>query len=281
MKFSAIIPPALATFALIACVQVTGETECLDGECDDAGRRSTDARSSRGDSSSNEPDTITLADGREVPVEPDLISNSRCDERSCEEVIAAGEVPRDTDGDGFVDCEEGLLDVDGDGLANCEDPDSDDDGINDRDEGTGDTDGDGVSDAYDDDADGDGIVDRYEGTNDPDEDGIPNYLDDDSDGDGIPDSVEYGRTASNPGPPVDRDGDGVADYLDLDSDGDGLADADEAVGCPTTSQRDLPDSDGDNYSDLVELAFGSDPCNPGSDIRTLVDFYFELPFNGP
>jgi hypothetical protein len=282
MKKTALLAPLLTAIVLGACVQVTGETECLEGDCEDGGRRSSDARSARGDGNvEDEPDTIILPDGREVPVDPEIITTSSCDERECAAVIAAGEVPRDTDGDGFVDCEEGLLDVDGDGLANCEDPDSDGDGINDRDEGTGDTDGDGISDAYDDDADGDGIADRYEGTDDPDEDGIPNYLDLDSDGDLTPDIAEYGRDPSNPGPPVDRDGDGIPDFLDLDSDGDGLADIDEASGCPTTSQRDQPDSDGDNYSDLVELAFGSDPCNPGSDIRTLVDFYFELPFNGP
>ena len=265
-----------------ACVNVTAETECSGSDCSDDGRRDEDVRG-RSDAGGrdDEEDTVILPDGREVPADSGPVANTSCDQRSCEALELLDMEFPDTDGDGIPDCYETLFDTDGDGVANCEDQDSDEDGTPDRLEGLQDTDGDGIFDFMDTDADGDGILDAYEGVEDPDEDTLPNYLDLDSDGDGALDSAEYGRSAGDPGTPIDRDADGVPDYLDLDSDGDGLPDADELVGCPTTPNRDIPDSDGDNYTDLVEVAFGSNPCDPASDIRTLVDFYFELPFNGP
>lgn len=130
------------------------------------------------------------------------------------------------------------------------------------------------------DTDEDGITDVIEGDGDADEDGIPNIEDLDSDGDGIPDSEEYRRTLSSGQAASDIDRDGVPDFLDLDSDGDTLLDEDES-GCPGSTSRTSPDSDDDSFLDMVEVAFGSDPCDPDSDITPLVDFYFELPFEDP
>ena len=130
------------------------------------------------------------------------------------------------------------------------------------------------------DSDGDGIWDFIEGAGDPDRDGILNLDDTDSDGDGIPDSAEYGRAAGSGERGVDVDGDGTPDFLDRDSDGDSLLDNEE-TGCPGSTFRTEADSDRDGYIDMVELAFGSDPCDSGSTIESLVDFFFTLPFEGP
>jgi len=130
------------------------------------------------------------------------------------------------------------------------------------------------------DTDGDGIGDPYEGTEDADGDEIPNYLDDDSDGDGWTDAEEYGREPGSGTQPVDRDLDGDPDFLDLDSDGDGLLDENE-LGCPESTDRDRADSDGDGFVDMLEVAFGSDACDAESDIEDYVDFFFELPYEGP
>jgi hypothetical protein len=200
-----------------------------------------------------------------------------CDTRTCLELTNLGLPLTDTDGDGIPDCIEGFDDADGDGIPNCADLDSDGDGIPDAIEGNEDADGDGIPNFLDLDSDGDGIPDQFEGVGDPDGDGIPNFLDLDSDGDGIPDAVEYGRAPGSMERPIDTDGDGVPDFLDLDSDGDGLSDSDE-LGCPASTERTLADSDGDGFSDLLEVAFGSDPCDPASDIRAFVDFFFRLPY---
>jgi hypothetical protein len=129
------------------------------------------------------------------------------------------------------------------------------------------------------DTDGDGIVDRIEGDGDFDDDGIPNAEDLDSDGDGIDDAAEYRRAPGSGVQPSDIDGDGNPDFLDLDADGDGLADENE-TGCPDSTSPSDPDSDSDGFIDLVEVAFGSDPCDPASDIEEFVDFFFTLPFDG-
>ena len=130
------------------------------------------------------------------------------------------------------------------------------------------------------DSDGDGIWDGLEGDRDPDGDGRPNYLDDDSDGDGLLDRWEYRRPADSGTRPSDIDTDGAPDFVDRDSDGDGLLDQDED-GCPGSSLPTETDSDRDGYPDVVEVAFGSDACDRASDISTLVDFFFTLPFEGP
>lgn len=171
-------------------------------------------------------------------------------------------------------------------LASCagsDDPPEQDDqdaGRADVAEGDASADGSGQGDAAPSvDSDGDGILDVFEGETDPDADGVPSRLDDDSDGDGHLDAEEYGRLAGDGGNPIDRDGDGDPDYIDLDSDQDGIADADEN-GCPEQPDRARWDSDGDEIGDLVEVNFGSDPCDPDSDLSGIVDFYFVLPFEG-
>lgn len=211
--------------------------------------------------------------GRPIPTSP-------CDPRSCAELDSAGLIRPDYDEDGIADCVEGTTDPDEDGVGNCADDDSDNDLLMDAFEGEVDSDGDGIGDYLDTDSDNDNILDRFEQADDPDEDGIPSYLDLDSDGDGWPDASEYGRDPNSDLPPIDRSGDGVPDFLDLDSDGDGLADAEE-TGCPTSTDRTVWDTDSDGYNDLVEVAFGSNPCDPADDISEIVDFYFELPFRGP
>lgn len=130
------------------------------------------------------------------------------------------------------------------------------------------------------DTDGDGITDAVEGTEDFDEDGIPNNLDTDSDGDGILDANEYRREPGSGRPGSDLDSDGSPDFLDLDADGDSLLDSEE-TGCPDSTDSTQRDTDGDGYLDMVEIAFGSDACDPASDISGLVDFYFELPYEEP
>jgi hypothetical protein len=201
-----------------------------------------------------------------------------CQLTPCAELAAAGIPLEDQDGDGIPDCEEGADDPDGDGLPACLDTDSDGDGISDADEGTDDPDGDGVPNFLDLDSDGDGIPDLYEGLGDPDGDGIPNFLDLDSDDDGHSDAEEYGRLPDSALPPLDIDNDGTPDFLDLDSDGDGVPDREEN-GCPASPDRTRIDSDGDTVTDLLEILFGSDPCDPSSDLTGLVDFYFVLPWN--
>ena len=129
------------------------------------------------------------------------------------------------------------------------------------------------------DSDGDGLTDRIEGGGDADGDGIPNRLDLDSDDDGIPDAEEYRREPGSGIAPSDIDRDGDPDFLDLDSDGDGLRDDDE-TGCPLSTDRTQVDTDGDSVPDGVEVAFGANPCDPRSTLEGLVDFYFELPYDG-
>lgn len=121
------------------------------------------------------------------------------------------------------------------------------------------------------DEDGDTIPDSLEGTYDFDGDGIPSYLDLDSDNDTIPDSVEAGDEDICT-VPVNSDwgydsrgnptGDDLPDFLDEDSDNDGLSDHDEYnLYC---SDYRLKDTDVDWFTDLIEVAAGSDPCDSTS-----------------
>jgi hypothetical protein len=132
------------------------------------------------------------------------------------------------------------------------------------------------------DSDGDGIPDYLEGEGDMDGDGTPNSRDLDSDGDGIPDMVEAGDGEA----PADSDGDGKFDFVDTDSDNDGLSDNAENLGpdgTPNTGDETdptNPDSDGDGFMDIVEVAYGSDPNNGGSVLPEDV-FYVILPFQAP
>lgn len=281
-----IVKPALriAACAALLLSAACGSDSTVEPEpCDPRDRHCADdtGRGGRGDAGGGPGDPGGDAgDPGGADSGPGTVVDAPCDDRSCGAVEAAGERLPDTDGDGIPDCLEGFVDADGDGSASCVDDDSDGDGIPDSVEGATDSDGDGIPDYLDLDSDGDNIPDRYEGAEDFDEDGIPNYLDLDSDGDGWPDAAEYGRDPRDNLPPVNRDGDAFPDFLDLDSDGDGLADENER-GCPTSTDRTVWDTDGDGYNDLVEVAFGSNPCDPEDDISRIVDFYFELPYRGP
>ena len=181
----------------------------------------------------------------------------------------------DSDGDGIEDRIEGMADPDGDGAGNWIDTDSDGDNIRDIVEGVTDFDGDGIPDYLDTDSDNDTIADWYEAFGDLDEDGIQDRFDLDSDDDGFSDREEAGDADLNTDP-VDTDDDGTADYLDYDSDGDGLLDQNE-LGCPDSSDRLMPDTDHDLYSDLAEVAVGSDPCNELWHVGHEVEFFFILP----
>jgi hypothetical protein len=196
--------------------------------------------------------------------------------------------PKDTDGDGISDHDEGAdekppRDTDGDGTPDFKDADSDNDGIPDSVEGRNgtpcnapfDSDGDGKPDYVDldsDDANDATVGDREEAGPDPthpvdtDGNGMPDYLDPDNDGDGIPDLLELTAqgavvAAKKLADAPDTDGDGIPDFLDTDSDGDGIPDrADGAVdtdGDTIPNYRDL-DSDGDCVPDAKELAVDTD-----------------------
>jgi hypothetical protein len=181
----------------------------------------------------------------------------------------------DSDNDGVPDSVEGSGDADSDGILNFRDVDSDGDFIADGTEGTADPDGDTVPNFLDTDSDGDTILDLDEALQDDDEDGTPNYLDTDSDNDGQPDSAEAGD--GDPAtPPINCDDDIRENYRDMDSDNDGVADGDETYGgCPDVCN---PDSDGDGVSDLIEIAYGSGPCDGTESPLTHGDFVFVVPY---
>jgi hypothetical protein len=132
----------------------------------------------------------------------------------------------------------------------------------------------------------DGIPNGVEGTGDPDGDGAPNYQDADSDGDGLPDIVEAGPQGTGEAWPRNSDGSGGPDFLDDDADDDGVPDAEEmkgADGVPGTGDETDPtkaDTDGDGYTDLVEVAYGSDATDPNSTLPPEA-FYVVLPFQAP
>lgn len=126
------------------------------------------------------------------------------------------------------------------------------------------------------DSDGDGLFDDFEGMEDWDGDGVGNHLDEDSDDDGIPDSEESGVLggclARN------TDDDAIPDYLDNDSDNDGLSDRDERERYSTNPLD--PDSDGDGFIDVAEVATGHN-ANDASDGIPEDDFYVVLPYDAP
>jgi hypothetical protein len=83
----------------------------------------------------------------------------------------------------------------------------------------------------------------------------------DTDFDGVPDCEESD---------LDVDGDGQLACDDADSDNDGLEDGEE-TGCPVSTDRERVDSDGDGYTDRVELIVGSNACAIDSDPTDIVD----------
>ncbi|MBW2254822.1 MAG: hypothetical protein JRI25_09525, partial [Deltaproteobacteria bacterium] len=187
--------------------------------------------------------------------------------------------------DGYDDRQDGDSDGVPDGCDPCPldyDDDSDEDGSCDSDDlcpgfdDADDLDLDQVPDGCDPDRDGDTILDEHEGQClvDTDQDLVVDCEDLDSDEDGIPDAIEAGD-ADPLTEPVDTDGDLAPDFVDLDADDDGLLDEDEA-GCPGSTERTLSDSDADTYSDLVEVAIGSDACSIASDPYDIVDAYVVL-----
>lgn len=184
----------------------------------------------------------------------------------------------DPDDDTLSTMDEGDGDLDGDGAPNWNDPDSDGDGIPDSVEAGDalcltppvDTDDDGAPDVFDLDSDGDTLLDADEGPGDADGDTILDFRDLDSDGDGIDDAAEAGD-ASLETPPrhcdreVDprtgeRASDGLADFVDSDSDDDGASDGEELrFGTDPCD----PDTDGDGFGDLVEIAREQVRCPSG------------------
>jgi hypothetical protein len=139
------------------------------------------------------------------------------------------------------------------------------------------------------DTDGDTIADCHDGTQDTDSDGTPDLMDQDSDGDGITDAVEAGDSDLAT-PPQNSDNDGAPDFQDIDADNDGLQDAEETIhGTDPTN----PDTDGDGFSDLVEVTIhilcqmnpsecngDPDPLDPNVGVSP-DDFFFILPYQDP
>lgn len=125
------------------------------------------------------------------------------------------------------------------------------------------------------DSDGDGLFDEFEGMEDWDGDGVPNHLDEDSDADGIPDSEESGVLGGCRA--RNSDDDAIPDYLDNDSDNDGLSDRDERTRYSTNPYD--PDTDGDGFIDVAEIATGHN-ANDASDGIPEDDFYVILPYEG-
>ena len=186
----------------------------------------------------------------------------------------------DDDNDGYSDQDEVLcssdpldnssipLDNDGDFLADCVDSDDDNDGIPDNNDafpfdGTedSDNDGDGIGDNEDPDDDNDTILDVDEEVDDTDGDGILNYLDEDDDNDGIL-TIDEDTNGNNDPTDDDQDSDGIYDALESnieDTDKDGVSDQQD-----TENNNPYNDQDGDGYSNIDEIAGGTDPLDSNS-----------------
>lgn len=208
----------------------------------------------------------------------------------------------DANGDGVPDVEQREGDLDGDGILDALDPDVDGDGLpNVLERGSDgppvDSDGDGTPDVFDLDSDADTVADWDEGRVDTDDDGALNFRDVDADGDGVSDAEEAGDAdletppvaCSNEVDPTSgvRASDGFADFLDTDSDNDGASDADELR---FGTARCDPDTDGDGFGDLVEIARERINCARGVACGCATDagcgipeedFFVVLPFGAP
>ena len=179
-----------------------------------------------------------------LPNNPDTDGDGQND---CVEIGADPLNPTDTDGDGVIDAlESSLTDSDGDGLNNEADPANTDPCIPNNTAPNCDFDGDGLT--Y--------SEEIANGTN---------YDNPDTDGDGISDGTEVAN-GSDPINPCDPD-DSSAD-CQIDTDNDGLTDAQEAVLCSSPT---VADTDGDGIIDGVELANGSNPCDPCSPDNSSAD----------
>ena len=128
------------------------------------------------------------------------------------------------------------------------------------------------------DADGDTISDIDEGDADTDWDGLPDKNDLDSDDDGVPDADEAGDSDLAT-PPDDCDGDGMPNFRDRDSDDDCLRDGDEMFMYGTDPCS--ADTDGDGISDMIELAYGSNPLDGTDHWRDRGDYVFLVPYGLP
>ena len=185
------------------------------------------------------------------------------------------------------------LDSDSDGIPNCIDTDDDNDGYSDSSEtdcnsdpldasiNPTDTDQDFTPDCLDLDDDNDGYQDDVDAFPldvsewlDLDADGIGNNSDLDDDGDGQLDKDEL-ACGSDPldvnNASADLDTDNLPDCLDEDDDNDGVNDTSDAFPLNPSEWTDTDrdgignnadtDDDNDNYTDLDELACGSDPLD--------------------
>ena len=167
--------------------------------------------------------------------------------------------PLDTDADCIPDASEnawglnpGLTDTDGDGVLDGAEVGYDGDygdydphpSGNDTDATKADTDGGGEE-------DGDEI-DRGRDPLDP--------GDDDNDEDGVPNLLEDSAGSDRDDP--DSDDDGLTDYEEIAWNGDGTEYTPYPAASPDTNPNQA-DTDGDGFSDLVEMAGGSDPLAEG------------------
>ena len=208
------------------------------------------------------------------------------------------DVDPDLDGDGKDNSTDAFpenplewVDTDGDGIGNNADKDDDGDGYADAletqhgtdplngDDFPSDLDGDGIPDTEDLDVDGDGVDNAQDAfpqdaqeSADTDGDGQGNNTDKDDDGDGYPDISEE-KYGSDPldgkSTPADMDNDLLPDDEDSDIDGDGILNDEDAF---PTNKKESQDTDGDGtgdnadqdddndgYSDVLEIAMGTNP----------------------
>ena len=193
---------------------------------------------------------------------------------NCVALANSNQQDSDDDGVGNV-CDS---DADGDRLSNTQDDDDDNDGVTDSqdefpldpDESL-DTDSDGTGNNADTDDDGDGVADDSDvfpldaaETLDTDSDGTGNNADSDDDNDGVEDASDaFPLDASET---TDSDNDGVGDNSDafpddatesVDSDSDSIGD--NADNCPSLSNTDQLNTDGDTEGDACD----SDDDNDG------------------
>ena len=185
----------------------------------------------------------------------------------------------DDDGDGYLDSNDDFpldptewLDTDGDGIGNNADSDDDGDGYLDSNDDFPldknewlDTDGDGTGNNADTDDDGDGYLDSNDDFPldknewlDTDGDGIGDNADPDDDNDGMSD--EFEETYGVDDPDQDADNDGLTNLEEYqlgtnplleDTDSDNLNDS--VDNCPSISNPDQTDTDGDNHGDVCDV----------------------------